>query len=115
MFTATSLHLIESLSMNVTVENLSALERRVSVRLPLADIEGEVDQRLKKLSRTVKLHGFRPGKVPFRLVAQQFGPQVRQEVLGDTVQRSFGEAVRERTGSGITVSSAPAPSALGIR
>jgi trigger factor len=82
--------------MNVTVENLSALERRVSVRLPLADIEGEVDQRLRKLSRTVKLHGFRPGKVPFRLVAQQFGPQVRQEVLGDTVQRSFGEAVRER-------------------
>ena len=68
--------------MNVTVENLSALERRVSVRLPLADIEGEVDQRLKKLSRTVKLHGFRPGKVPFRLVAQQFGPQVRRRKPG---------------------------------
>jgi len=82
--------------MNVSVENLSNLERRVSVSLPITEIETEVDQRLKKLARTVKLHGFRPGKVPFKLVAQQYGPQVRQEVVGDTVQKSFGEAVRER-------------------
>ena len=82
--------------MNVSVENLSNLERRVSVSLPIAQIETEVDQRLKKLARTVKLHGFRPGKVPFKLVAQQYGPQVHQEVVGDTVQKSFGEAVRER-------------------
>ncbi|MBC7781930.1 MAG: trigger factor [Proteobacteria bacterium] len=82
--------------MNVSVENLSTLERRVSVSLPITQIETEVDERLKKLARTVKLHGFRPGKVPFKLVAQQYGPQVRQEVVGDTVQKSFGEAVRER-------------------
>jgi trigger factor len=82
--------------MNVSVENLSNLERRVNVSLPITQIESEVDQRLKKLARTVKLHGFRPGKVPFRLVAQQYGPQVRQEVVGDTVQKSFGDAVRER-------------------
>ena len=82
--------------MNVSVENLSTLERRVNVSLPITAIETEVDQRLKKLARTVKLHGFRPGKVPFRLVAQQYGPQVRQEVVGDTVQKSFGDAVRER-------------------
>jgi trigger factor len=82
--------------MNVSVENLSNLERRVSVSLPIAQIETEVDQRLKKLARTVKLHGFRPGKVPFKLVAQQYGPQVHQEVVGDTVQKTFGEAVRER-------------------
>jgi trigger factor len=82
--------------MNVSVENLSSLERRVNVSLPIALIETEVDQRLKKLARTVKLHGFRPGKVPFKLVAQQYGPQVRSEVVGDTVQKSFGDAVRER-------------------
>ncbi len=82
--------------MNVSVENLSTLERRVNVSLPITQIDSEVDQRLKKLARTVKLHGFRPGKVPFRLVAQQYGPQVRQEVVGDTVQKSFGDAVRER-------------------
>jgi trigger factor len=82
--------------MNVSVENLSNLERRVSVSLPITEIDTEVDQRLKKLARTVKLHGFRPGKVPFKLVAQQYGPQVRQEVVGDAVQKSFGEAVRER-------------------
>jgi trigger factor len=66
------------------------------VSLPITQIDSEVDERLKKLARTVKLHGFRPGKVPFRLVAQQYGPQVRQEVVGDTVQKSFGDAVRER-------------------
>ena len=82
--------------MNVSIENLSNLGRRVSVSLPLAQIETEVDQRLKKLARTVKLHGFRPGKVPLRLVTQQYGAQVRSEVVGDTVQRTFGEAVRER-------------------
>lgn len=82
--------------MNVSVENLSNLERRVNVSLPITQIDSEVDERLKKLARTVKLHGFRPGKVPFRLVAQQYGPQVRQEVVGDTVQKSFGDAVRER-------------------
>ena len=64
--------------MNVSVENLSNLERRVNVSLPITQIDSEVDERLKKLARTVKLHGFRPGKVPFRLVAQQYGPQVRQ-------------------------------------
>lgn len=82
--------------MNVSVETLSNLERRVNVSLPITQIDSEVDERLKKLARTVKLHGFRPGKVPFRLVAQQYGPQVRQEVVGDTVQKSFGDAVRER-------------------
>ncbi|NKB16707.1 MAG: hypothetical protein HC774_07360, partial [Sphingomonadales bacterium] len=46
--------------------------------------------------RTVKMAGFRPGKVPFKVVAQQYGPQVRQEVLGDTLQKTFGDAVREQ-------------------
>ena len=82
--------------MQANLETLSALERRLSVALPAADINSEVETRLKHLSRTMKMHGFRPGKVPFKVVAQHYGPQVRQEVVGDAVQRSFGEAVRQQ-------------------
>lgn len=82
--------------MQASLETLSSLERRLKVAVPMDQINAEVDNRLKRLQRTVKLHGFRPGKVPFKVVAQQYGPQVRQEVLGDTVERTFGEAVREK-------------------
>ncbi len=82
--------------MQANLETLGALERRLSVAVPMAEINSEVENRLKRLSRTVKLHGFRPGKVPLKVVAQQFGPQVRQEVLGDTLQKTFGEAVKQQ-------------------
>ena len=82
--------------MQANLENVGALERRLSVAVPMAEIDQEIDTRLKKLSRTVKMHGFRPGKVPLKVVQQQYGPQVRQEVLGDALQRSFGEAVRQQ-------------------
>ena len=82
--------------MQANLENLGTLERRLSVAVPMAEIEEEVDVRLKRLSRTVKMAGFRPGKVPLKVVARQYGPQVRQEVLGDTVEKSFGEAVRQQ-------------------
>jgi len=77
------------------VENLGTLERRVSMSLPTAEIEKQVDERLKKLARSVRMPGFRPGKVPLKLVAQTYGPQVRSEVLGDAVQKSFSDVVRE--------------------
>lgn len=82
--------------MQANLETLSALERRLSVSLPATDIDHEVENRLKRLSRTVKMHGFRPGKVPLKVVEQHYGPQVRQEVLGDAIQKSFGEAVRQQ-------------------
>jgi len=82
--------------MQANLETLSALERKLSVALPAAEINSEVENRLKRLSRTVKMHGFRPGKVPFKVVAQHYGPQVRQEVLGDAMQKSFGEAVQRQ-------------------
>jgi trigger factor len=82
--------------MQANLETLSALERRLSVALPAAEIDSEVENRLKRLSRTVKMHGFRPGKVPLKVVVQHYGPQVRQEVLGDAMQKSFGEAVRQQ-------------------
>src|SRR5258706_7355018 len=77
------------------VETLEGLERRVSMTLPAADIEKQVDERLKQLARNVKMPGFRPGKVPMKLVAQTYGPQVRNEVLGDAVQKSFSDVVKE--------------------
>lgn len=81
--------------MAANVETLGTLERRLSMSVPLAEIERRVDERLKKLAREAKMPGFRPGKVPMRLVAQQYGHQVRGEVLGDAVEKAFGDAVRE--------------------
>ncbi|HEY7241369.1 MAG TPA: trigger factor [Burkholderiales bacterium] len=81
--------------MAANVENLGTLERRVSMSVPVRDIEKQVDERLRQLARNVKMPGFRPGKVPMKLVAQTYGPQVRNEVLGDTVQKSFSDAVKE--------------------
>ncbi|MBM3373769.1 MAG: trigger factor, partial [Betaproteobacteria bacterium] len=82
--------------MQANLETLGSLQRKLNVVVPMAEIDSEVENRLKRLSRTVKLAGFRPGKVPFKVVAQQFGPQVRQEVLGDTLQKSFGDAVNQQ-------------------
>jgi trigger factor len=82
--------------MQANLETLSALERRLSVAVPLAEIETEVQSRLKHIGRTAKMPGFRPGKVPFKVVQQQYGAQVRQEVLGATLEKSFGDAVRQQ-------------------
>ena len=82
--------------MQANLETLSGLERRLSVAVPLADIEIEVQSRLKHIGRTAKMPGFRPGKVPFKVVQQQYGAQVRQEVLGATLEKTFGDAVREQ-------------------
>jgi trigger factor len=77
------------------VETLGALERRVSMALAADEIERQVDARLKKLAQNVRMPGFRPGKVPLKLIAQTYGPQVRSEVLGDAVQKAFTDAVKE--------------------
>lgn len=82
--------------MQVSVESLSSLERRMEIQVPAAEIEKAIDDRLLKMSRTVRLKGFRPGKVPVKVVRQQFGEQIRQEVLGDVMQSSFAEAVGQQ-------------------
>lgn len=81
--------------MQATVETISNLERRMTVVVPMQSIEEEVNQRIASLARTVKLAGFRPGKVPLKLVQQQYGAQVRDEVLSKTVERTFSDAVEE--------------------
>jgi len=82
--------------MQTSLENLGLLERRLNMAVAVDEIEKQVDERLKKLSRNLRMAGFRPGKVPLKLVAQQYGPQVRSEVIGDTVQKAFSDAVREQ-------------------
>src|SRR5262245_57761996 len=82
--------------MQTNIEMLGKLERRLNMAVPAEEIEREVEQRLRKLSRTVRMDGFRPGKVPLKIVAQQYGPQVRSEVIGDAVQKSFIDVVREQ-------------------
>jgi len=77
------------------VETLGTLERRVSMSVPVADVERQVSERLKKIARDVRMPGFRPGKVPMKIVAQTYGPQVHNEVLGDAVNKSFSDAVRQ--------------------
>jgi trigger factor len=82
--------------MNVTVESTGALERRMRVEVPAERIENEVAARLKSVGKTAKIKGFRPGKVPARVVKQRYGKQVRQEVLGEIMQRSYSDAVMEK-------------------
>jgi len=82
--------------MQTSVENTGPLERRLNMAVPVEEIEKQVDERLKKMSRTLRMAGFRPGKVPLKLVAQQYGSQVRSEVVGDAVQKAFTDAVREQ-------------------
>ena len=81
--------------MQTQLETLERLERRLTMAVPSEEIDKEVEERLKKLSRTVRMHGFRPGKVPLRLVTQQYGRQVRSEVIGDAVQKAFEQAVQD--------------------
>jgi len=81
--------------MAVTVETLEKLERKITLNLPLAAIQSEVDSRLKKLARTVKMDGFRPGKVPMNVVAQRYGYSVHYEVLNDKVGEAFSQAANE--------------------
>ena len=73
------------------VETLGALKRRLKAFIPQQQLRGEFESRLKYLGRTAKIQGFRPGKVPLKILEQHYGAQVHQEVLGEAIQRSFAE------------------------
>ena len=81
--------------MQVSVENTGKLERRMQVQVPAERVSKEIASRLKQLSRTARLNGFRPGKAPMTVIRQQFGPQVHREVIGELMQTSFSEAVTQ--------------------
>jgi len=82
--------------MQTSVETLGQLERRLTMSVPVAKIESEINQRLARLAKDAKLPGFRPGKVPMRMIAQQYGPKVRSDVISDAVQAKFADALREQ-------------------
>ena len=82
--------------MQVSVENTSNLERRVTVSLPSDRLDDAVGQRLREMAKTVRIKGFRPGKVPTKVIEQKYGDQVRGEAYGDLVRESFAQAVREQ-------------------
>lgn len=81
--------------MAVTVETLEKLERKMTLTLPVGTIQSEVESRLKKLARTVKMDGFRPGKVPMNVVSQRYGYSVHYEVMNDKVGEAFANAANE--------------------
>ncbi len=81
--------------MMVSVETLSGLERRLQVSVPATRVRQQVDARLLKVSRTVRIKGFRPGKAPIHVVRKHFGPQVRDEVVSDLIRETFAEALRQ--------------------
>ncbi len=82
--------------MQTNQETQGALERRIDMSVPMAEIDKEVDSRLKRMARTVKMPGFRPGKVPMKIVAQTYGSQARSEAIGAAVEKAFGDKVREQ-------------------
>jgi trigger factor len=81
--------------MQVSVESIGKLERRMQVQVPADRVSKEIAARLKDLSRTARLKGFRPGKAPITVIKQQFGPQVHREVIGELLQSSYEEAVTQ--------------------
>jgi len=81
--------------MAVNVETLEKLERKITLTLPVESIQSEVQARLRKLARTVRMDGFRPGKVPMSVVARQYGYSVQYEVMNDKVGEAFFQAADE--------------------
>ncbi|MFN4325145.1 MAG: trigger factor [Azonexus sp.] len=82
--------------MEATTAQANALERRVDLAIAIADVEKEMEQRLKRMGKNMKMPGFRPGKVPFSIVKQQYGDQARHEVLSEELDRVFSETVTEQ-------------------
>jgi trigger factor len=82
--------------MQVSVESLGKLERRMQVQVPAERVSEEIAARLKTISRTARLKGFRPGKAPLKVIRQQFGSQIHREVIGELLQSSYAEAVTRK-------------------
>ena len=81
--------------MQVSVESLGNLERRMTLRVPTDSVESQIGGRLRELARTARIKGFRPGKVPAKVVEQRYGQQVRAEVVDELLQKGFDQAIRE--------------------
>ena len=83
--------------MQVSVENTGGLERKLTVQLPGEEIDNKVNSKLRELSKTVRIKGFRPGRVPLSVVRQRYGKQARQEIVGESIQSSLQQAIATGT------------------
>ena len=81
--------------MQVSIESLEGLQRKMTVQIPSDTVNQAVEKKLKDLTKTVRVDGFRPGKVPLKVVQQKYGGHVRQEVLGDVIESSYREAITQ--------------------
>jgi trigger factor len=81
--------------MATAVETLSNLERRITIKVPVEPLQKEMSSRFQRLTRTAKVPGFRPGKAPLKMIEQQYGPQVKEEVFAEAIETSFGQAIQE--------------------
>jgi len=81
--------------MATAVETLSNLERRITVKVSVEPLQQEMSSRFQRLTRTAKVPGFRPGKAPLKMIEQQYGPQVKEEVFAEAIETSFGQAIQE--------------------
>jgi len=83
--------------MQVSVENTSAIEKRLTIKVPAEEIKSQIDARLREIGKQVKLKGFRPGRIPFSVLRQRYGPQASQEVIQQTTQTSLQQAIEQES------------------
>ena len=83
--------------MQVSVENTSAIEKRLKIQIPAEEVNKQIDARLREIGKQVKLKGFRPGRIPFSVLRQRYGPQATQEVIQQTAQASLQQAIEQES------------------
>jgi len=83
--------------MQVSVENTSAIEKRLTITVPAEEVKSQIDARLREIGKQVKLKGFRPGRIPFSVLRQRYGPQATQEVIQQTAQASLQQAIEQES------------------
>ena len=83
--------------MQVSVESTSAIEKRLKIQVPAEEVTKQIDARLREIGKQVKLKGFRPGRVPFSVLRQRYGPQAEQEVIQQTAQNSLQQAIEQES------------------
>ena len=83
--------------MQVSVENISAVEKRLKIQVPAEEVKSKVDARLREIGKQVRLKGFRPGRIPFSVLKQRYGPQARQEVIQQETQTALQQAIEQES------------------
>ena len=83
--------------MQVSVENTSSVEKRLKIQVPAEEVNKQIDARLRELGKQVRLKGFRPGRIPFSVLRQRYGPQAKAEVIQQTAQASLQQAIEQES------------------